>query len=305
MSRFEVDILGCGSAVPTPYHNASSQVLNIRDHLYMIDCGEGAQSMFRKMRLHFSRLDAIFISHLHGDHCLGLPGLLSTLALNGKEGVLTVYMPAEGIDVMRRTVDFFCRERSYDLRFVAIEGQGGELMRTKAMTVTAFPLYHRVPCYGFIFRENPKPRHLRADMLDFYNVPVAQRNAIKNGADFVTPDGTVIDNARLTTPADPAISYAYCSDTVFDPRVAKAVEGVTAIYHEATYHSDMAERAAERGHSTAAQAGEIAAMAGAQSLIIGHYSKRYTDLTLLVDDARTRFPDVTAANEGMRIVLQK
>lgn len=177
------------------------------------------------------------------------------------------------------------------------------LLSTKSLTVEAFPLYHRVPCTGFIFREVPGLRHLRGDMVKFHDIPVSRLAGIKAGEDWVTPDGQVIANERLTTPADSPHSYAYCSDTSFDERVARAVEGVDVLYHEATYASDLAGMAASRGHSTAADAARIAAMAGVKELIIGHYSKRYLDVDVLVREASEIFPKVTAADEGLTIDL--
>lgn len=304
MAIFDVNILGCGSATPSLRHLPSSQVLDIRDRLYMIDCGEGAQLQMRRMRLKFSRLSHIFISHLHGDHFLGLPGLLSTLALHEVGGAITIHTFPEGIDILRRLMRLFCHDTSYEINYHAIDPKGGEvILDDKALTVETFPLYHRVPCVGFIFREKPKMRHLRGDMVKFYNIPLWQLPNIKAGADFVTADGTVIANDRLTTDADPSVSYAYCSDTVFDLRVAEAVRGVHTIYHESTYADDREPSARERGHSTARQAARIAAAADARQLIIGHYSKSYTSEDDMLAQAREEFPNVIAANEGMKISL--
>ncbi len=301
MSDFTLNILGCGSAVPTPLHNPSSQVIDYRGKLLMIDCGEGAQSMMRRMHLPFSRLNQIFISHLHGDHCLGLPGLLSTLSLHEKSGEVVIHLPADGVDIMQRITDYFCRESTYSIIFKPIPREGGIIYETPSLTVTAFPLYHRVPCFGFIFREKPKQRHLRGDMAKFHNLPIAAINAVKNGDDYIKPDGTVIANDILTTAPDPVRSYAYCSDTAYNEQVARAIHGTHVVYHEATYDSSLEADAKERGHSTAAEAGRIAALAEAKMLIIGHYSKRYTDVSILVRDAMSEFPHVTAAREGMTI----
>lgn len=303
MAKFQLNILGCGSATPTVRHNPSCQVVDFRDNLLMIDCGEGAQKSMRRMGLKFARLNHIFISHMHGDHCFGLPGLLGTLSLHQRTGTLTVHMPADGIDRMREFVEAFASPVTFEIKWNPIPPQGGVLLSTKSLTVEAFPLYHRVPCTGFIFREAPGLRHLRGDMVRFYNIPVSRLAGIKEGDDWVTPDGQVIANERLTTPADPSHSYAYCSDTAFDERVARAVDGVDVLYHEATYASDLASTAASRGHSTAAEAARIAAMAGAKELIIGHYSKRYLDVDVLVREAKAVFPNVIAADEGLTIDL--
>lgn len=301
MADFKVNILGCGSATPSLRHMPSCQVVDHRDRLMMVDCGEGAQLAMRRMKLKYSRLNHIFISHLHGDHCLGLPGLLSTMALHDTEGTVTVHTFAEGAELFERIINFFCRERSYDLRFNIIKPEHAVIYEDRSLTVETFPLYHRVPCVGYIFREKPKLRHLNREMVDFYKVPVAMMHSIKEGADFVLPDGTVVANERLTTPAEPAYSYAYCSDTVYNPLVAEAVKGVDVVYHEATYTDDDAEKARQRGHSTAGEAAKIALEAGAKKLIIGHYSKSYADESGHIADACRIFPDTIAANEGLTI----
>lgn len=303
MAKFRINILGCGSATPTPRHNPSSQVIDFRDNLFMIDCGEGAQSMMRRMRLKFARLNHIFISHMHGDHCLGLPGLLSTLALHERTGCVTIHLPADGLEIMRSITDYFCRESPFEIKFNPITGSGGTIFESDSLTIEAFPLYHRIPCYGYIFREKPKLRHLIGDMVRYHQIPLSALHGIKEGKNYITPDGTVIPNHILTTPADPSMSYAYCSDTTFNRAVAKAVTGVDTIYHEATYDSSFESKAYQRGHSTAAQAATIAAEAHANRLIIGHYSKRYTDVEILLREAGSIFPNVIAADEGLQIDL--
>ena len=305
MSDMRLHILGCGSAVPTPRHNPSCQVLERRGELMMIDCGEGAQSMMRRMRLRYSRLRHIFISHLHGDHCFGLPGLLSTMALHEAGGTVTVHILREGADLFARMMEQFCGPVSYRLEWDILDpAERRVIVDRDDFTVESFPLYHRGACCGLLFREKAKPRHLLGDIANFYGVPHYRRQEIRMGADFVMPDGTVIPNDRLTREADPALSYAYCSDTMAAKRVAKVVEGVDTLYHEATYGDDNAALARKRGHSTARQAGEIAAMAGARRLVIGHYSKRYNDEEQLRREAASVFAgQVIAANEGMTIDL--
>ena len=303
MAKFQINILGCGSATPSLRHKPSCQVIDFRDNLLMVDCGEGAQLEMRRQRLKYSRLSHIFISHLHGDHCLGLTGLLSTLALHGRTGDVTVHIMKDGAELFKRMLDYFNRESPYEVKFDIITPRSGIIMETDTLTVETFPLYHRIPCTGFIFREKEKPRHLLGDMAQFYNIPRYAINSIKQGDDYVTPDGTVIPNCRLTAPPDPAISYAYCSDTMMDPRVAKAIEGIDTVYHEATYDDSLAVKARQRGHSTASEAARIAAMAGARRLIIGHFSKRYTSEDTLLAQARAIFPNTIAANEGLAIDL--
>ncbi len=270
----------------------------------MIDCGEGAQRQYRMMRLKFSRLNHIFISHLHGDHFFGLPGLLSTLALHEVGGTIVIHTFQQGVEYLRRTMDLFCSDTSFNIEYDVITPEHRVILDTKALTVETFPLKHRVPTVGFIFREKPKPRHIRPDMIAFHQVPVAQINAIREGADFMRPDGRIIPNALLTTDADPSLSYAYCSDTAFDPKIAEYLRGVDTIYHEATYLLDNAHKAAPRGHSTAAEAGQIAQAAGARRLILGHYSQAYTDDSLFAQEAATTFNgEIIAATEGLTIDL--
>lgn len=303
MDKFELNILGCGSATPSLRHLPACQVIDFRDNLMMIDCGEGAQLQMRKMKLKYSRLNHIFISHLHGDHCLGLPGLLSTLALHQRSGTVTVHMFEEGIQLFKPMIDFLCRERSYDLKFEPVSHDGGIVFENDSLTITAFPLYHRVPTVGYIFKEKPKRRHLIGDMIKFYNVPVKLIPEIRDGADLILPDGKIIPNDRLTTPADPSMSYAYCSDTGFNKAVADTVKGIDTLYHEATYLDDEREKASERFHSTASQAAEIARLAGVKRLILGHYSKRYFNENGHLKEASSIFSNTITANEGMTFDL--
>lgn len=302
MSEFNVNILGCGSATPSLRHLPACQVIDYRGNLMMIDCGEGAQLSMRRMGLKFSRLNHIFISHLHGDHCLGLPGLLSTLALHQKGGTLTVHTFADGIEIFTRIMNYFCRERTFDLQFNEIDPRQPQIiLDLPSLTVESFPLRHRVPCVGFIMREKPKMRHLIGDMARFYNIPVSQLKAVKEGADFVTPDGQIIDNNRLTTPADPSASYAYCSDTLFDPAIADTVRDVDLLYHEATYADDCAQKARDRFHSTASEAARIARDAEVGALMIGHFSNAYVDESRHLAEARAIFPRTILAREGLTL----
>lgn len=304
MPEFQVNYLGCGSATPTVRHQPACQVIDFRGRLMMIDCGEGAQLQYRRMKLKFNRLNHIFISHLHGDHFLGLPGLLSTLALHETGGSIVIHTFAEGAEILRRIMDVFCRDISFEIIYDIITPRHAVILDDHALTVETFALHHRVPTVGYIFREKPGKRHIISDMVKFHNVPVSQMAAIKDGADFVTPDGRVIPNDRLTTAPTPARSYAYCSDTIYDPGIVKYIEGVDTIYHESTYLSDCEYKAAPRGHSTAAQAGRIAAMAGARRLVLGHYSQAYNDDNAFADEAATTFSgEIIAAHEGLRLDL--
>lgn len=305
MAKFQVIILGCGSATPSARHQPSCQVVDFRDKLFMIDCGEGAQSQFRRQGLKFSRLGHIFISHLHGDHVFGLPGLLSTMSLHEVQGRVTIHVFREGAELLKSWLDFFLRESSLEIVYDIIEpGESRVIYEDSGLTVETFPLYHRVPSTGFLFREKPKLRHLKGDMVKFHNVPVSQLQHIKEGADFVKEDGTVVPNSALTTDADPVMSYAYCSDTLHSLRVARAIEGVNTVYHESTYDDSLKKQAHDRGHSTAAEAADVAKIAGAERLILGHFSKRYVDgEDILLKEAQALFPNTVIANEGLRVDL--
>lgn len=305
MSRLELNILGCGSATTTLKHMPSCQVLNVRDKLMMIDCGEGAQLAMRRMRLKFTRLNHIFIGHLHGDHCFGLPGLLSTLALMQCNGKVVVHIFKDGAEMFGQQMDFFCRERTYELEFNIIGTKPQCIYEDHAVRVTTLPLKHRVPAVGFRFDEKPKLRHIIPEAVARYQVPHHAMNRLRAGEDFVTPDGDIIANGLLTSNPDPSISYAYCSDTMPSDRLTEAIEGVDWLYHEATYGDGLELMARHRYHSTARQAAIVARCAGVKHLILGHYSSRYTDEQPLLEQAREEFPDSILAHEGLCIDLMK
>lgn len=301
MAEFRLHTLGCGSAKPTPRHNPACTVLDIRDRLFMIDCGEGAQKEFQRQRLKFNRLNHIFITHTHGDHILGLPGLLGTLALSGCDGEVTVHVFAEAIPLLKKMVSFFCGTLPYSLVFNPLQPEETIILDMKHLRVRTVPLRHRVPAVGFIFEEKEKARHLNREMADFHNLPLALRQRIKNGEDFTKEDGTIIPNHILTTPADPSFSYVHISDTAYIPELAEKIKGCTLLYHETTYLEQNIADAENRGHSTARQAAETALHAGAQALLTGHYSSRYRDESLFAEEAREVFPNVILNREGLEI----
>lgn len=304
MEKFELYILGCGSALPTTRHYPTSQVLNVRDKLFMIDCGEGAQLQLRKCRLKFTRLNHIFISHLHGDHCFGLFGLISTFNLLGRTSELHIHSPRGLEALMRPTLEFFCHQMTYRVCFHEFDtGQPQLVYEDRSLTVTTIPLRHRMPCCGYLFAEKPGLNHILREMTDFYGVPVYELNRIKNGADYVTAEGECIPNARLTVPADPPRRYAYCSDTMPLDSVALQVQGVDLLFHEATFASDAEARARETYHSTAAQAAEVARKAGVGRLLLGHYSARYDDESPILQEASAIFPQTLLAKELMHLSI--
>lgn len=300
MEPFKIHILGCGSALPTLKHNASSQLIEMRGKCFMVDCGEGAQMQFRRSHIHFSKLNAIFISHMHGDHCFGLMGLLSTLGMLGRTSKLRIYAPKEYATLFRQQVEFFMQTMEYEMEMIPVDTEKQQVIyEDHSLTVETVPLQHRVPCCGFIFREKPTLPHIRRDMIDYYGIPVSQINNIKNGADWTNEDGDMIPNARLVQPAGPPRSYAYCSDTRFVPGLKEKVKGVTVLYHESTYTSDQEDRAKIYYHSTARQAATIAAGAGVGTLLLGHYSARYNDEQVLLQEAKAVFENSILTQEGM------
>lgn len=304
MEKFELHILGCGSALPTTRHFPSSQVVNVRDKLFMIDCGEGAQLQFRKSRLKFSRLNHIFISHLHGDHCFGLLGLISTLNLLVRTASLHIYSPRGLEEQMRPLIEYFNRQMTYPVLFHEFEtGQPSLIYEDRSLTVTTIPLRHRMPTCGFLFAEKPRPNHIIREMIDFYRIPISELNRIKNGEDYVTPEGEIVPNNRLTRPSDPPRSYAYCSDTLPLASVVEQVRGVNLLFHEATFAEEEAPRAKETFHTTASEAATIAREAGVGQLLIGHFSARYEDETPLLEQARAVFPHTLLAKETLCVPI--
>ena len=304
MEKFEVNILGCGSALPTTRHYSSSQVVNIREKLFMIDCGEGAQLQLRRSKLKFTRLNHIFISHLHGDHCFGLMGLISTIGLLGRTATLHIYAHEDLEKLLAPQLEYFCKGMTYEVAFHSINPNKAEIIYDdRSVSVTTIPLKHRIPTCGFLFQEKQTPNHIIRDMVDFYRVPVFELNRIKNGEDYVTPDGTVVPNHRLTTPSDPPRSYAYCSDTAYLKSIVPQIKGVDLLFHEGTFAQCDAARAKETYHTTAAQAAEIALEAEAKQLVIGHFSARYEDESILLKEAQAIFPSTLLAKENLRITL--
>ena len=299
MEIFEVHILGCGSALPTTRHNASSQVVRIGNKQFMIDCGEGTQLQLRRSHIHFSFINHIFISHLHGDHCFGLIGMISTFGLLGRTAPLHIYTDKMLRKLMKEQLDFFCKELKYQVIFHDIDATKHQVIyEDNSITVHTLPQKHRIPCCGFLFTEKPKKRHIRRDMIDAYNIPEYKRRGIKEGEDYITPEGETIPNARLTTDADPSRSYAYCSDTLPCPENCPLIAGADLLYHEATFATNEATRAQATFHSTAAQAAHIATEAGVKKLVIGHFSSRYDDESTLLAEAQEIFPNSHLADEG-------
>lgn len=304
MEKFNVHILGCGSAKPSNGHLPSCQVVDVRGKLYMVDCGEGAQMQWSRVGLGMTRLGHIFISHGHGDHCFGLPGLISTMGLLGRTAELHIHAPADLHRFIDCVLDDFCKDMSYEVHFHGVDTQQHALVfEDRSIEVWSLPLRHRLPCCGYLFREKPLLPHIRPEMLACYDIPVSQVNNIKMGMDWTLPDGEVIPNARLVRSSDPARSYAYCSDTLFTPQLAECMQEVDLLYHEATFGDELKLRAQQTGHSTARQAAEMAQLCHAKRLVIGHFSGRIKDEGAHLREATAVFPNTLLAAEGRTFTL--
>ena len=297
MLPFELTILGCSSATPTASRNPTAQVLNIHERFFLLDCGEATQIQIRRFKINIQRIDHIFISHLHGDHYLGLPGLLGTMHLLGREKKLHIYSPP-GLKEIIDTNHFHSKTfLKYELVFHVIENKA-TIFEDDKLTVDTIPMNHRIPCYGFLFREKRLPRNIIKDKLVEFNIPVQEIQKLKEGNDFVSHDGTRILNQELTTDPPPPRSYAYCSDTIYNESFIAQIQNINLLYHEATFADDMAVRAKETYHCTAKEAGTIAEKANVQQLIIGHYSARYRELDVLLKEAKENFENTVLALEG-------
>jgi ribonuclease Z len=295
----KLSILGSSSALPTSERFPTAHVLNVHERLYLIDCGEGTQMQLRKNKIRFGKINHIFISHLHGDHLFGLYGLLSTFSLMGRTSPLHLYAPQNYDNILSSHLADFDIHLNFEIEFNGLSGNDpAKILDDKYLTVTSFPLEHRVPTYGFLFREKPYDRNIIKESIEKHKIPVLRIPSIKKGADFITADGTVIRNEEITYPGPDPLSYAYCSDTKYFRRLSSFIKGVDLLYHEATFDKSLEDLALLTGHSTTTDAARIASEAEAKALIIGHFSARYKDVNTLVEEARTLFPNTFPAIDG-------
>ncbi len=300
--QFELTILGCNSALPTAYRYQTAQVLNVSERFFLIDCGEATQIQLRRFKVAWQKIHHIFISHLHGDHFIGLPGLLSSMALMGRTKPLHIYGQAPLEEYLDYHTKLFGGRMEFPIVFHLNNPKKPILIfEDKVVEVYSFPLNHGVPTSGFLFREKPRLANLRREKLKEYKVPVREMQFIRHGADFTTETGKVIPNSELVNPAPPPRSYAFCSDTRYDERLIPVIKNVNLLYHEATFAEQEKELAKKRFHSTAKQAATIAAKAEVGKLLIGHYSARYPDKTILEEQARAVFPNTLGVEDGMII----
>ncbi len=292
-------ILGSNSALPAQGRHPSAQVLQIGNALYLIDCGEGTQLQMSHYAIRRSKIKAIFISHLHGDHIYGLPGLITSYNHYGRSQRLTLYGPVG----LKRFVEYavFITNNPLQFELEIIEFNPEEpnvLIAEEVLTVETVTLVHRIPTAGFIFSIKNQLYKIREGVFDAYQVDFTRRSAIQHGADYTSPEGQIIPNSVFATPPGPPVRYAYLSDTVYQPALAEQLKGVDTLYHEATFLSDLADKAVATKHSTAAEAAEFARRAAVRQLIIGHFSSRYSDLQPLLVEAQSIFPNTQLAVEG-------
>ena len=297
--RFEVTILGSSSATPIFNRNPSAQLLNINERYFLIDCGEGTQQQLIRNGLKAQRIEHIFISHLHGDHYLGLVGLLSSLHLNGRTRPMFIYGPKELKEILDIQFRYSQTELRYPIVFKDTQIEGPErIFENQDIVVDTFVLEHRIPCTGFRFTQKKRLRKIIKEKVEQLNIPVNMIPLIKRGADFTDSKGRTYSSAELTTEPDVPRSYAYCSDTICNWAYLDFIKDVNTLYHEATFMHDMLDRAQETFHTTSLQAAEVAVKANAEQLLLGHFSARYRELEPLLLESQTLFPNSKLAIEG-------
>lgn len=295
---FGVTILGNNSALPAYDRHPTSQVVTLDQFQFLVDCGEGTQMQLARYKIRRSRINHIFISHMHGDHYFGLPGLITSMGLLGRDTDLHLYAPPlikPIIDMMLQAAD---TRFGYTLHFHPLKAEG-ILVDDAKFSIECFRVFHRIECWGFIFREKKKPRKINKQSLGFYQLPAGYFEQLKMGDNITLENGEVVLNEQVTIPNTPAKSYAYCADTIYNLSVAEKVKDVTLLYHETTYLKDLEDRAFQRFHSTTAQAANIAIKASAENLLIGHFSSKYEELEAFLDEAREIFPATDLAIEGV------
>lgn len=302
--NFTLNVLGTASAKPSANRNSSAQVLDVRGRLFLIDCGEGTQRQLCRQHLSFERIDAIFISHIHGDHLFGLFGLLSTIGLATGRKSIRIFGPNSLGPVLKFFLSYFGEQLGINIDFTPVKVKSPEVIfENKFLTVEAFPLNHRIETYGYLFREKMPQLNVRKDAIEEYGLGVAEICSLKKGEDLVRTDAVGrqmlrIPNGELTFLPYRPRTFAYCSDTAPFPELSEWVKGVDLLYHETTYMSGLEKEAAARYHSTTLQAAQCALDAGAGKLIAGHYSSRYRDTAPLLAELRSVFPNSFAANDG-------
>ncbi len=301
---FDLLILGSSSAAPTTQRNPSAQLLNVAERFFLIDCGEATQIQLRKYKTKFQKIDHIFISHLHGDHFLGLPGFLASMHLLGRKQDLNIYAPKELKEVIDTLNSVSETRMNYEIKWHFTKNDGLNLLfEDDKVEIFSFPMKHRIFCTGFLIKEKPLLRKIDKFELEKHKLSVADINNLRKGDDVINTEGKKIKNKDVTIDPEPARSFAYCSDTIYDEELVKYIKGVDLLYHESTFLNDKAKRAAETFHSTAEQAAKIAKAAKVKQLLLGHYSARYGDLEPFIQEASPFFKNVMLATEGKKFKI--
>lgn len=301
----KLNILGCYAATPRSFTNPTSQVLEMKNELFLIDCGEGTQVQLRRNKIKFSKIKHIFISHLHGDHCYGLVGLISTFRLLNRENELHVYGPKGIKEIITLQLKLSNSWTNYPLYFHELESKEPQVIyEDEKLSVETIPLVHRIYTNGFLFKEKPGDRKLLIDKAVNYNIDVSLFKSLKKGKDVTSESGELIPNHLVTADPEPTKSYAYCSDTAFNQEMIPQISGATVLYHESTFLEDKAQLAFPTKHSTAKEAAQIAKEAGVKQLILGHYSTRYANINLFREEAATIFPEVDLADDGKVFIFE-
>jgi ribonuclease Z len=295
----KLTILGCYAATPRTITNPTAQILEIRNRMFLIDCGEGTQVQLRKNKLKFSKINHIFISHLHGDHFYGLVGLISTFMLLNRQTDLHVYGPKGIKEIILLQLRYSNSFTGYNLYFHELESKESEVaFEDEKVIVKTIPLKHRIYTNGFLFQEKPKERKLNVEAVEKYNIDTVYYRKIKYGGNITLDNGTIIPNAELTFDPEPTKSYAFCSDTMYDESIIPLIQNVDVLYHETTFLESEADKAEKTMHSTAKEAARIAKLANVKQLLLGHYSTRYSSIQLFKEEAETIFPNVLLGDDG-------
>jgi len=295
---FGVTILGNNSAVPAYNRHPTAQIVTIEDQLLLIDCGEGTQLQIARYKVRWSKIKYIFISHLHGDHYFGLIGLITSMCLLGRTDDLHIYAPALLEKIIKIQLDAADTIMSFKIHFSAL-GDDGLIVDEKKFTVETFNTQHRIECRGFIFREKKKLRKINKDTISQYHIPTSFYDKLKDGEDYINKDGVIIKNDWVTIKNIEGRSYAFSGDTLFDLKIASIVKGVNLLYHETTYLKNMTENAKKRYHSTTHQAASIALAAEVNKLLIGHFSSKYENVNIFLEEAKEVFDSTYLATEGV------
>lgn len=291
-------ILGNNSAIPAFGRHPTAQILQTDNDSFLIDCGEGTQTQLTKYKIRRSKITAIFISHLHGDHYFGLIGLITSMSLLGRTQPLNIYGPTALEQIINLQLSVANTTLSFPLYFYSLTEEK-VIFDNNKITIECFRVQHRIECWGFLFNEKKKPRKVDADRARSYEIPEAYFGKLQQGEDYVTKKGTIIPNAEVTVAATKAKRYAYCADTIFDKDLVPKIKEVDVLYHEATYLKDLEERAASRYHSTTHQAATIAKLGDVKKLIIGHFSSKYETVDDFLKEAKEVFENTELGLEGI------